>query len=135
MENIQAFRQVLTRWPRAQDCARHTARSQVQQHVRKGDEAASRASSTRIEQRVRRKAPVCLRQRTGTGIAGPDAAAQIFERGSEISRTLKDGCSDLGRAPNPDRDWHGRPVIQRVRDRWYQSGAGIGPELLKTRAV
>ena len=40
---------------------------------------------------------------TGTGEAGPDAAAQILERGSENSRTLKDGCSDLGRAPNPDR--------------------------------
>ena len=39
---------------------------------------------------------------TGTGIPGPDAAAQILERGREISRTLMDGCSDLGRAPNPD---------------------------------
>ena len=39
---------------------------------------------------------------TGTGSAGPDAAAQNPECGSENSRTLMDGCSDLGRAPNPD---------------------------------
>ena len=39
---------------------------------------------------------------TGTGSAGPDAAAQNPERGSENSRTLMDGCSDLGRTPNPD---------------------------------
>ena len=45
------------------------------------------------------KAPVPA---TGTGIPGPDAAAQILERGREISRTLMDGCSDLDRAPNPD---------------------------------
>ena len=62
VENIRAFRQVLTRRSRAQDCARHKARSQVQLHVRKGDEVASRASSTRTEHRERLKRSPCLRQ-------------------------------------------------------------------------